>query len=174
MHLLDKTFIAKSSFTFAPNWNSRFQSSPSAALEYLEKAVENDERNAFAVLDLLKVYMANISANRSKIDKIFLQAHNHPFYKAEPVRYAEILLLKAVYKFLDGKNDDCVSLMVEACTKSAKCAKSIEVIKPAHILSINISQKNLFICSYRCLNEILIVSTGQTAMALQQTSAKSS
>lgn len=135
-------------------------------MEYLEKAVENDERNVFAVLDLLKVYMANVSANRSKIDKIFSQAQNHPFYKAEPVRYAEILLLKALYKFLDGKNDDCVSFMVEAFTKSAKCAKSIEVIK-ANKYYFFINKQIDFFSSCRCLNEILIDSTGQTAMAIQ-------
>lgn len=85
--------------------------------------MENDERNIFATLDLLKVYMENIPTYDNKIKRIFC----NPSFQLEQ-RYAELLLLKAVYTSLKEDNEECVDLLIQAVTKSAKCIDSLEVI----------------------------------------------
>ncbi|XP_037046879.1 uncharacterized protein LOC119081777 isoform X2 [Bradysia coprophila] len=87
------------------------QNSPSAALEYLQKAVENDERNLFASVDLLRVYMADMPTHKTKMEKIL----EDPIYKARD-HYNDILLLKAMYSYLNGDIEKSVDILIEAVT----------------------------------------------------------
>lgn len=100
------------------------QNNPNAAIEYLEKAVENDERNIFATLDLLKVYMANIPTYKNKMEKIFGN-----LTQKQGKKYDELLILKAVYTFLNGNSEACVNFLVQAVKVNDKCIESLEVSK---------------------------------------------
>lgn len=91
-------------------------------MEYLQKAVENEENNIFAVVDLLKVYLENIPAYKTKIEQIF----SNPTHKVAK-NYAEILLMKAVYSSLIGNSNKSVDLLIGAVSYNSKCIDSLEV-----------------------------------------------
>ncbi|XP_037049248.1 uncharacterized protein LOC119083616 [Bradysia coprophila] len=95
--------------------------SPSAALEYLKKAVENDARNVFATVDLLKVYMENIPVHKAEIKEILLD----PAHKIGK-HYTEMLILNAVYSSSNGNDEKSVDLLIEAMNTDAKCVDSLE------------------------------------------------
>lgn len=91
-------------------------------MEYLQKAVENDDRNFFAAVDLLKVYMANVSTYKIKIDEIL----SDPKHKVGR-HYVDILTSKAVFSYLDGNSQQSVDLLIKAVTTNAKCIDAFQV-----------------------------------------------
>lgn len=97
-------------------------------MEYLEKAVEYDCNNVFAAIDLLKVYMANVSTHKIKMDQMFAD----PAFKKSK-HYGEILLLKAVYSYMNGICDESVRYLIEAVNTDAKCIDSIEVVHESNL-----------------------------------------
>lgn len=91
-------------------------------MEYLQKAVENDERNVFAAVDLLKAYMKNIPTHKTKMEQLF----SNPLHKVGK-HFAEILILKAVFEYLNGNTQKAVDLLIQAVTNSAKSVDTLEV-----------------------------------------------
>lgn len=91
-------------------------------MEYLQKAVENDDGNIFALLDLLKAYLADIPTYTMKMEQIF----SDPVHKAGKY-YSDILVLRAVHSYLKENVQKSVDLLIEAVTNDAKCIDSLEV-----------------------------------------------
>lgn len=85
--------------------------------------MENDKRNMYATVDLLKVYMANVAKYKIKTKEIF----SNPTHKVGR-HCADILLLKAVYSYLNGNTQTSVNLLIEAVKGNANCIDSLEVM----------------------------------------------
>lgn len=101
-------------------------------MEYLQKAVENDERNIVATIDLLKAYMANFTTYKTKMEQIF----SNPLYKTGK-HYSDILIVKAVFEYMKGNSEKTVDLLIEAVTNSAKCVDSLQVNGYFHRYYVN-------------------------------------
>lgn len=97
------------------------------AISFCEKAIQSDERNSYAIIDLIKMYLSDTARYGTELSALFNKFTDHPFYLRDEKANSEFLYLEALLHFFNNQSDAGIRFLIESYKKNPNISRLFKV-----------------------------------------------